>query len=157
MITQSEADMLIAIPKEHRENREYDFPSPGELLSIPILSLDERENFILNINRSNIKLTKCSYQERVQKTIVLVRIDVNGPPHTNPNVHKVPVSFAENYNGKTIECPHLHLYVEGFMDKWAIPIPKDNFPNTNNIYDTLYDFFRYCNIVKTPIIHKGVF
>lgn len=96
------------------------------------------------------------YQERHRSIIVLVRLDINGRPHTNPEVTSVPISYLDLYNGQTIQCPHLHLYVEGFEDKWAIPAPPDKFPNASDLYTTLEDFFRYCNITEPPIIHRGL-
>lgn len=46
----------------------------------------------------------------------------------------------------------MHLYVEGYMDKWAIPISDDEFPNTKSLFSTLQDFFRYCNVINPPKI-----
>ncbi len=51
----------------------------------------------------------------------------------NPEVTSVPISYLAPYNRQTIQCPHLHLYVEGFMDKWAIPIPSDKFPKADDL------------------------
>jgi len=39
------------------------------------------------------------------------------------------------------------------MAKWAIPAPNDEFPDTTNLYTTLQDFFRYCNVVEPPKIY----
>jgi hypothetical protein len=100
-----------------------------------------------------IRLTKCTYQERYQTIIILIRLDLDGPPHTNPEVVNVPLPHLTPYNGQTIDCPHLHLYVEGFMDKWAIPAPNDEFLDTTNLYTTLQDFLRYCNVVVPPKIY----
>ncbi len=158
MLTQSEADALIAMQKKRSTEEYYDFPSSGESLTIPIVSIDEREAFLIDVNRKGrIRVTKCTYQERCQGRIILVRLDVDGRPHTNPEVTSVPIPYLASYNGQTIQCPHLHLYVEGFMDKWAIPTPSNKFPKTGNLYKTLDDFFRYCNIVKPPIIQRGLF
>ncbi len=157
MLTQSEADSLIAMQKKRTKEEMYNFPLAGERLTIPIISVDERESFLIDINRGGIRLTKCTYQGRYQKTIILVRLDIHGSPHTNPEVLNIPLPRLESYNGQTIQCPHLHLYVEGFMDKWAIPAPSDKFLNTNNLRDTLDDFFRYCNIVKPPIMQRDLF
>jgi len=44
------------------------------------------------------------------------------------------------------------MYVEGFMDKWAIPVPTAKFSDTANLFQTLDEFFDYCNIVEKPII-----
>jgi len=156
MLAQSEADDLINISKMKVSDDNYGFPRPGESLTIPIISQDEQENFLVDISRGRIRLTKYSYQERYQTIIILVRLDLDGPPHTNPDVVNVPLSYLTPYNGQIIDCPHLHLYVEGFMDKWAIPAPNDEFPDTINLYKTLQDFFRYCNVVEPPKMHWEV-
>ena len=156
MLTQSEADDLIRLPKVKNSNDSYDFPFPGDFLNIPIISQDEHENFLIDISRGRIRLTKCTYQERYQTIIILIRLDLDGPPHTNPEVASVPLPCLTPHNGLAIDCPHLHLYVEGFMDKWAIPAPNDEFPNTNNLYTTLQDFFSYCNVVEPPKMHWEV-
>ena len=157
MISQEEADRLIAIEKKRVTDETYYFPIAGEVSVMPIISLDGRETFLLDVNRGKIKLTKCTYQERYKKTIVLVRLDIDGPPHPNPEVNEVPLPYLTDYNGVTIEKPHLHLYVENFMDKWAIPVPLDKFPKINDLYETLCDFFSYCNITNPPNVQKGLF
>jgi hypothetical protein len=153
MLTQSAADALIKLPKIKNSDDSYAFPFPGDFLKIPIISQDEQENFLIDISRGRILLTQCTYQERYQTVIILIRLDVDGPPHTNPEVVYVPLPYLTPYNGQIIDCPHLHLYVEGFMDKWAIPAPNDEFPDTTNLYKTLQDFFQYCNVVETPKIY----
>jgi len=157
MVTQAEADALIAMPKKRFGNQVFDFPMAGEVLNIPVVSTDERESFLVDISRGRIRLTKCSYQERYQGVIILVRLDIDGPPHTNPNLPKVPLAYLGPYNGQTINCPHLHFYVEGFMDKWAIPAPSDFFSRTDDLYVTLYDFFDYCKIIEPPIVQRSLF
>ncbi len=157
MLIQNEADSLIAMPKKKAKNERYNFPLQGEDLVIPVVSIDERESFLIDINRGRIRLTKCSYQERHGGIIVLVRLDVDGPAHTNPEVQKTPQAYLAPYNGLTLSSPHLHVYVEGFMDKWAIPAPNDKFPRTNDLYSTLQDFFRFCNIIEPPVVQRGLF
>jgi hypothetical protein len=158
MLTQSEADALIALGKKRTSNDTYNFPFSREILTIPIISIDGRESFLLDINKKgSIKLTRCTYQERYRRIIILVRLDIDGQPHTNPEVDIVPLPYLIPYNGQTIKCPHLHLYVEDYMDKWAIPAPANEFPNTKDLYKTLEDFFRYCNIIEPPIIQRGLF
>ena len=153
MLTQSEADALIALQKKRTSNDTYNFPPYREILTIPIVSIDGRESFLLDINRKgSIRLTRCTYQERYRGIIILVRLDIDGPPHTNPEVAAVPLPYFIPYNGLTINCPHLHLYVEGYMDRWAIPAPANEFPNTTDLNKTLEDFFRYCKITEPPVI-----
>lgn len=157
MISQGEADLLISMEKRRAEERNYTFPGRGGKLEIPIISLDGREQFLIDVNRGRIRLTKCTYQERHQGAMILVRLDIDGPPHQNPEVEKVPLEYLRAYNGVELSCPHLHLFVEGYLDKWAIPAPADKFPNTGDLYQTLADFFVYCNVIEPPQVIKGLF
>lgn len=87
---------------------------------------------------------KGTYQNRGRQVIVLVRIDFGGAPHRNPDGTEVP-------------SPHLHLYREGYGDKWVMLLPQDNFPNIADLWQTLEDFMRFCNIVDRPAIVRGLF
>jgi len=157
MPTQSEADALTNMQKKYARKEVYNFPSAGEALTIPIISMDERESFLIDVYRGSIRLTKCTYQERYQEIIILVRLDVDGPPHSNPEVVNIPLPYLKPYNGQAISCPHLHIYVEEFMDRWAIPAPSEKFPRTEDIYATLDDFFRYCNVIELPLVQRSLF
>ena len=112
---------------------------------------------MIDISRGRINLNKCTYQERYKCIYTLVRLDLNGPPHSNPEVVTVPLDYLEPHNGKTLKCPHLHIYVEGFMDKWAIPLPEDKFSDPNDLRSSLEDFFRYCNVIEPPTVQWGLF
>ncbi|AFC99162.1 hypothetical protein Mtc_0392 [Methanocella conradii HZ254] len=152
MLTQKEADDLFRLLKRKKNNEAYEFPLPGELLVIPIISNDEGHEFLIDVNRRQITQMKCTYQERYQKTIILTRLDINGPPHNNPAANTIPVPYLEQYNGKTINCPH--FCIEGYMNKWAIPMPSDKFSNPNDLYNTLQEFFAYCNVVDRPRVNQ---
>ncbi len=151
MLTQIEADSLRAIQKRRSDNMRRDFPVGGEKITLPIESIDGREKFQLDISRGRIRLTKCTYQERYQSINILVRLDLDGPPHPNPEVNVVPLQFLAPYNGQTLKPPHLHLYVEGFLDKWAIPLPKE-FTAPNDLFTTFQEFCKYCNIIEMPLL-----
>ena len=87
--------------------------------------------------------TKCTYQERYAVVEVLVRLDLDGPPHENPD-------------GAVLPCPHLHLYKEGFADKWAYPLPAGAFADTTNLTKTFLDFLKYCNVQNIPVTVPGL-
>jgi len=89
-ILQAEADALIAMEKQCVENKTWLFPEPGGRLAIPLASSDKRENFILDITRAQIKLTKATYQNRARQAIILMRLDLAGPPHRNPDDQEIP-------------------------------------------------------------------
>jgi hypothetical protein len=61
-ITQAEANTLIEVEKEFVEGDSLSFPEPGDHRTIPLTSLDKRENFVLDVRRYQIKLTKANYQ-----------------------------------------------------------------------------------------------
>ncbi len=143
-IPQAEADALIAMEKQCVENTIWLFPEPGGKLAIPLVSPDKRENFTLDITRAQIKLTKATYQNRARQAIILMRLDLDGPPHTNPD-------------GQEIPCPHLHIYREGYGDKWASPVPVARYPNVTDLFSTFEEFMRHCNITQPPQIDRGLF
>ncbi len=119
-------------------------PIWGGLISVPLQSPDKREQFILDVQRGRIDLLKVTHQNRARSVVVLVRLDLGGAPHRNPD-------------GQEIPCPHLHLYREGFADKWAMPVPGDRFSDVLDLWRTLQDFMQYCNITKPPYIEKVLF
>jgi hypothetical protein len=141
-LTQTEADALIRMEKHRVNNERYDFPW-RESLTVPLHSPDKREQFFLDISRGKIDLLRGKYQNRARQVVVLVRLDFGGPPHRNPDDEEIP-------------SPHLHIYREGFGDKWAIPVPVDSFPRTNDLWGTFEDFLRYCNITQPPYIERGL-
>ena len=103
MLSQNEADTLISMPKKRKSGQTYNFPLPGETLTVPIISEDEREDFLIDLNRGKIRLTKCSYQERYRRMVLLARLDVDGGPHTNPAVISIPLPYLAPYNRQTIK------------------------------------------------------
>lgn len=143
-ITQAEADSLMAMEKKAIDQKDWTFPGPAERVVIPLTSLDKREDFLLDVTRYQIRLTKATFQNRVRVAIILYRLDIDGAPHRNPD-------------GQEIPCPHLHVYKEGFGDRWAFPAPIDKFPDTTDLFSTFYAFMEHCNITQPPAIQKGLF
>lgn len=143
-LTQAEADALIALAKHRLDDRPWDYPGLGGSISVPLVSADRREDFVLDVSRGRIDLAKGTYQNRGRQVVVLVRLDFGGAPHRNPD-------------GEEIPSPHLHLYCEGYGDKCARPVPADRFPTLDDAWRTLGDFMRFCNIVEPPNIQRGLF
>lgn len=143
-LTQAEAEALIAMEK-HRENDDWhNFPALGGSLTLPLQSPDKREQFLLDFSQGRIDLLKVKMQNRGRQVVVLVRLDLSGAPHRNPDGSEVP-------------CPHLHVYREGYGDKWAIPVPADRFRSTTDLWQAYDDFVQYCNITQPPHIQRGLF
>jgi hypothetical protein len=80
-LTQSEADALIAMEKQRVDDKQWYFPVPGARIAIPLTSADKRENFVLDVTRAQLKLTKATFQNRARQAIILMRLALDGPPH----------------------------------------------------------------------------
>jgi len=83
------------------------------------------------------------YQARGRRVVVLARLDF-AAPHRNPD-------------GTEVGVPHLHLYREGYGDKWAVEVPADILHNPDDVWQVLHDFMRYCGVVEQPNITRGLF
>ena len=132
MLSQKEADALIEVLKEIKDlSGTFPFPQPGDHKKINLVSADGKHSFIVDINRKGYInfIKKCTYQGRYQKDIILLRLDINGPEHTNPD-------------GEVLPGTHLHVYREGFGDRFAIAVPPD-IGNTTDFVQTLIDFLVY--------------
>lgn len=143
LLTQQEADGLLALEKHFFGNDRFEFPTLGGALRIPLYSEDRREEFSLDITRGRILLEKNTFQARARKAVILVRLDLAGPPHRNPD-------------GEEVNCPHLHLYREGYGDKWAAPLPEV-FAGIGDAVELMDTFMDYCRVVGKPIIERGLF
>lgn len=140
-LTQIEADRLFSLEKHKVLDEQVEWPMEAKV-AIRLVSLDGREEFILDVSTYSIKVSKTTLQNRVHTTAILVRLDVGGPPHRNPD-------------DTEILCPHIHRFREGFNDKWAYPVPNEHFRDLADRVKTLNDFMRYCNITNPPIFNSG--
>jgi len=142
-LDQIEADYLLKLEKYCFETAAYPLPDFGGKLTVPLFSSDKKEAFILDIYKGRIDLSRERYQTRARNIIILARLDF-GSPHRNPD-------------GEEIGVPHLHLYREGYGDKWAYPVPEAHFPNLNDHWEALMSFMDFCAIVKKPNLNQGLF
>lgn len=154
-LSQNDADQLFLLEKVLKEeNPLYDFPVGGDKVSVPLVSADKKEDFIFDVTSSSISISKYTFQNRARKIEILRRLDLEGAPHCNPPVEKAPLDFLEKYIGEEIPCPHIHIYVEGFGTRWAIPVEDVlSLPNAGND-DIAESFLRYCNVTEIPQFRK---
>ena len=103
MLTRIEADTLIAMRKHFRNLHTISLP-PGIDETHELIGADQRERFLLDLWRGTMRLSKYKLQTRGRMIVVLVRLDINGAPHTNPD-------------GQKLDGTHIHFYREGFEDK----------------------------------------
>ncbi len=140
MLSQAEADSLLAA--------ETRFVAPAVIQLAP--GADETheligtlnggdEAFLFDVWRGVKKAAKLKHQTRGRKVIVLARVDIAGAPHTNPD-------------GQRIDGTHLHVYREGYDDRWAFPLDRQQFSDFADPEAVLLDFCRHCNIVDSPTV-----
>jgi hypothetical protein len=139
-LSQTEADALLAMEKRRADDASYRLPPHRGKISIPLEDETGREKFLLDISRGGISLERRTYQNRARQTAILARLDF-GSPHRNPDDEEIGV-------------PHLHLYREGFGDKWAHPVPTEKFRNVSDLWQTLFDFMDFCNVTQRPDIQR---
>lgn len=143
-LAQHEAEALLSMEKHRVDERVFTFSSHGQKEEIELLSADKHERFFLDLSRGRVEIRRVKMQNRARNTVILARLDLNDRTHTNPD-------------NQEIATPHLHLYREGFGDRWAYPVPSDKFTNLDDTWTTLHDFMRYCNITKPPNIKRDLF
>lgn len=142
-LTQEQADYLLELPKRCTSDEFVVWPASGGKASVPLVSEDGREEFMLDVATSAIKLSKLTLQNRARIVAILARLDIDGAPHRNPDHTEIP-------------CPHIHLYREGFADKWAFPVPEEHFSDLSDRRTTVDEFMRFCRIIEPPRFIDGL-
>ena len=135
-LTQIEADMLISMLKESLEkNIEIPINKANRTEFEVVEVADKKEKFIINIARKGINNQAMTYQARHPRTgEILLRLDIN------------PSTFHRNPDGEKIEGNHLHVFTEGFGEKYAIPFEV----KSNNFHDLCMEFFERFNLIDKP-------
>lgn len=135
-MTQSEAQGLIQVLKRLLQLNAITLPKMGSTSLYELCSVfSEKDRFSVIFNRKNrIDSGKYTLMLRYGKDKGLLRIDVGGPPHTNPD-------------GSIVPCPHIHIQQRdtGSWDAWATDIPAV-FGNVADRIETFTAFLQYCNV-----------
>lgn len=141
-LTQAEADRLIDVEKRFLVERPVVLPAPGKWWYGDLISVDRREEFRLGIFRGRLGHARYTaiLISHSQSNAVLVRLDVGVlGVHPNPD-------------GTRVAGSHLHLYREGYDDKFAYPIVGYPFSDPDDIVKGINDFFLFCKVVAPPPI-----
>ena len=142
MLTQAEAEQFMQMAKHFLRPPATITIPPGADDSYELTCPNDRERFLLDVWRGTLRLSKLKFQNRVQSVVVLVRLDVDGAPHTNPD-------------GERLMGTHLHLFKEGYDDRWAYPVDRNFFTLLSDPGTTLQEFCAFCKIEAPPPV-QGV-
>lgn len=143
-ITQLEFDLLL------KEEKVFDDVSKSLALgpapiswTRQINSLETNNIFLLDYYRGSFELSKYTYNKRYKQTIILLRYDNRGR-HTNPD-------------GISFDGPHIHIFKEGYNDKFAYPISEIGIEESDTIEIVLNKILHICNVTKLPSIEIPMF
>jgi hypothetical protein len=139
VLSQDEADEMLAMQKRFRSSQLISLDVGVRIARDldPVALIEPSPRLMLDIQRATIRLSKIKYQHRGARTVVLARLDVSGSPHTNPD--QVEISGT-----------HLHLFREGFEDKWASELVLSEWTDLTDKELTLRDFCKRFNIDQLP-------
>jgi hypothetical protein len=141
-MTQDDADALLAMPKRFDGMMMLSLPVGSDqrfdLLGVP----HPEERFVMDLWRGRRNALKLKFQTRGRKVVILARLDINGAPHTNPD-------------GEVVGGTHLHLFREGFGDKWAAPIDPAAFRDVDDHGLIFDDFCKLCAVINAPPMQVG--
>jgi len=140
-LTQQEFNYLLKIEKRFTDN---DMIYLDTKWSREIISTQSRDIFILDYYKGTYRIEKYTYNKRYRKNIVLLRYDSFGR-HTNPD-------------NTVVEGPHLHIYREGYDDKFAVSPEEIGVDSRAFGRDrVLRVLLEYFNVKGCPQIHLAIF
>lgn len=151
-MTNHEYDALLKLQKSFVDKKVI-LPQEGSRKTFKVNSLETRDQFFFDINRSgSISLSKVTMQTRYKPTrLPLIRLDIGGPPHTNPDGEKLSRRHVHIYRGNDVEflenlpwAIELEVFIKDY-DKYGLD------PNTKSFMDLLYMFCGFCNIDSSLI------
>ncbi len=137
-LAQQIADQLLAMEKEFTTSDPINLHSGAKFIR-ELASTNGQEQFLLDFYQGTIRLNKVTSNHRYARTIILARLDLNGSPHMNPD-------------GQVIHGSHLHLYREGYGDKWASLLDATVFTDAADPALSLRQFLGFLNVQNIPAI-----
>jgi len=144
-LTDSEVQHLIRLPKRFTDIAQVIIPQSGEFEHrSDLAAIGGRDTFILDISRAAIRMTRCKSQTRYARNIILIRVDLDGSPHENPD-------------GTDVGRSHVHIYRAGWDDKWAYPLSEyKGFASCSTLVELVRSFCRYCGVTSDIPYQEGI-
>jgi hypothetical protein len=147
-LNQPEIKSLFEIAKYPCNKASVEFPMQGQYIEIELQNDSSRIKFQSDINRGNRIANKVTLQLRHKKIYSIRRLDFLGY-HRNPPA-PVPDDIFEGYEDYEFrQEDHVHFYIDGYGDKWALPLSvltEIGINASDDLYDKMIKFFEYCNV-----------
>ncbi len=142
-LTQSEADRLIKMTKQFKSQEILDIQRGEKMTYALTAPADKSIPFHIDTHRGKRNRWKFTYNHRAKKAFILVRLDIDGT-HKNPD-------------GEKIIGDHIHIYKEGYHDRWAYPLSQFEeyeFMDTSQIGQIFKEFCDFCNAENPPAVQN---
>lgn len=154
-LTNKEVQQLFVMDKFPAKKASIDFPLNGDKVIVDLVNDTGRIQFQADVNRVGRIANKTTYQFRHNKVNRIRRLDILGDHRNPPGPAPDPIFLGyEEY--LFLAEDHLHFYIEGFNDRWALPlsvIPELDILEADELYVKLAKFFNYCNIEDLEIVY----
>lgn len=143
-ITQTEYDFLMKQDKVFDDDLTSIQLGPAPIhWTRQINSSATNDIFLLDFYRGSFELSKYTINKRYRQTIIMLRYD-NAGRHTNPD-------------GVLFEGQHVHLYKEGYNDKFAFPVSVIDVTDNDSMEVVFNKIMQFCNVKKFPSIEVPMF
>ncbi len=147
-LTNEEVKQLFELVKHPVSAASVDFPLQGETIEIELQNGTGRIKYQADVNRANKIVNKTTYQLRHRKIFSIRRLDLNGN-HKNPPDNAPDPIFNGYENYIFLREDHVHFYIEGFGERWALPlkeIPELEICVEDQLFEKMQKFFQYCSV-----------
>ena len=139
-LTQEEADTLREIEKILINPHKFRIPLQGKTEEYPVcyqIANMDKDNMSISAFHGNKDIFKVSIRLKYNGNIILTRIDSRDQTrHINPD--KTIIEALQ---------PHIHIYREGYDDKFAYPLPRE-FSDATNVCSLFRDFLSYSHVIN---------
>ena len=122
-----------------------------------------RFEFVVRLLRSSLKVDTLSiYWEQGNEFMLKPNVESAMRRLVFGRRKHVSGEFADLWllcypDDEEIPCPHLHLYREGYGDRWAMPLPAERFSDAGDPWLLLLEFMQFVNVTMPPDIRRGLF
>lgn len=141
-MTDDAFDSLMLLQKSFLHPKSVKLPHDKQKKVFHVSSVGTKDTFLLDCHRQGTYEMKLMNQMRYGKDFPMVRLEINAPPHMNPD------SYVTSRN-------HIHIYKEGYGMKWAYEL-SDKFPASMNMLNLFVIFCEYCGIGLLNVSLQGV-
>jgi len=134
-LSQDLAERYRNSPKRLKNKETLDLNAEFRIQGEELISDEFGDIFKLDLRKNKIELKVMNCNIRANDCFVLARLCVNDREHKNPDGIKV---------GET----HLHIYKEGFNDRYAYNPEDHGFSDFDNVPALILQFADFCKIDK---------